>query len=162
MFLIFSTTQSIPSKLIRFFTKKPYSHVAICGYSNDFGCWLVSEASHGEVKPVELENWLSRNYIIEIFEYKGKVRKSQMRWAAKQFDKPYSFITLPLMLFGFYYGDGDVKHICSEFVSKFFGMTKRENARPSDVFKYALLSRDFKLISGSQFLERVTSGEKNI
>jgi hypothetical protein len=133
MYVVFSTNPSLPSKLIRKYLKKDYSHIAICDYSNDFSSWLITEASHGEVKPVELENWLEKNKVVKLYKWHKTPTKIQLKWLAKQFDKSYSFVALPLIALGFYYGDGDLKHICSELVAKFFGFSNRENVTPSKV-----------------------------
>ena len=146
MYIVFSTNNSWPSKLIRMFLRSKYSHIAICGYSKDFSSWLITEASHGEVKPVELENWLVKNEVIKLFKWHKEPSKIQLMWLAKQFDKSYAFIALPLIALGFYYGDGDLKHICSELVGKFFGFSNRENVTPKDIEAIILKRIEFSQV----------------
>lgn len=155
MYVIFSTTDSILSKLIRRFLKKEYSHIAVCGRSEEFSSWLVSEASRGTVHPSDFDIWSVKNKIISIHKYKKQIPKERMNWMAKQFSKKYSFVSLPLICLGFYYGDGDLRHICSELVAKFLDISTRENVTPKDVENYILESSDFEHVSRYDFIKKI-------
>lgn len=75
------------------------SHAWAAGYSEEFGCVLVLEASWWGYRPSEWSNWLRHKRITRAFSNTKTDFCKAVKWAGKQMGNPYDYRSLVVFFF---------------------------------------------------------------
>ncbi len=115
--VVFTTSNSLISRLIRWYLGTPYSHVALIVESESIGRSLVYEANWSGVVFKNMPTWAKKNEVIYCHDIDiSKRRLSELfTFCIDNLGKKYGYVTLLSILFKGK-GDGDRTFICSELL----------------------------------------------
>lgn len=102
MFVLFSTTDSLISRVIRFLTKSKASHVCLLYYDLNFRDWMIIEAAEHGFSLIQLDKFCEKNRVITILVPKYDIANG-LRHISRWFSTDYDYsglVGMSVVLFG--------------------------------------------------------------
>lgn len=158
MYIVFSTTNSLISRIIRFILKSKISHAALL--TDIQGIPIIVDAGWTGIEPKTYDKWIKSNTIIKVFEPKVAL---DLKSAVEHFGTKYDYVGL----FGYFFVvmgrwmkikfknklASPRKMICSEFIFTLDPKRQLEEFQGKDPETTDPVTLAGLLSSGSNFIE---------